>query len=347
MTIHEKYMHRCLQLATLGKGFVSPNPMVGAVLVYDHEIIGEGYHMQFGQAHAEVNCINSVAPMHQHLIKESTLYVSLEPCNHFGKTPPCSHLIVEQKIKQVVVGCIDTFNKVNGTGIAYLKQHGVDVITNVLEYECRAINKYFFYYNTNKLPYIILKFAETADGIIGNFSNERLLISNPITNILVDAWRQEVDAIFVGKNTVIKDNPTLITKHHSKRKQVRMFVDDDLEVGEASKMYNDKAETFVFNLQKTTSVNNIHFVQYSKSHLYKAFIELCYKQGIQSVLIEGGTKILQFFIDNNWFNECRVITNSSTFNSNGIKSPVLKNHDLIQKISVQNDTISIYKNATI
>jgi diaminohydroxyphosphoribosylaminopyrimidine deaminase / 5-amino-6-(5-phosphoribosylamino)uracil reductase len=346
MSIHEKYMHRCLQLAALGKGFVSPNPLVGAVLVHKNKIIGEGYHQQFGQAHAEVNCINNVAAIHQHLIKESTLYVSLEPCNHFGKTPPCSHLIIEKKIKKVVVGCVDNFSKVNGTGILKLQQHGIEVITNVLEQECRMMNKYFFYANSYKTPYIILKFAETSNGFIGNASNERLLISNAVTNTLVDAWRQEVDAILVGKNTVLKDNPTLITKHYSKRRQVRIFIDDNLEVNKTSNIYNNKAETFVFNLQKTTTENNIHYIKYTSKLFYEALVEMCLQQGIQSVLIEGGSKLLQYFINNNWFNECIVITNNNLNVNDGIKSPTLKNNILTKTLTVQNDIISFYKNAS-
>lgn len=345
MTIHEVYMHRCLQLATLGKGFVSPNPMVGAVLVYDNEIIGEGYHAQYGHAHAEVNCIKSVLPSKKHLISKSTLYVSLEPCNHFGKTPPCSHLIVEQKIGKVVIGCTDNFSKVNGSGIAYLQNNGVEVVTNVLEAECRALNKHFFYFNAFKKPYIILKFAQTANAYIGNLSSQRLFISNEIVNIMVDAWRQNVDAVFVGKNTVLKDNPSLITKNYIKRKQLRMFIDDNLEVASDANIYKTDATTFIFNKKKSAVQQQHHFIHYQSSNLYESIVNVCTTQEIQSVLVEGGTKLLQYFINNNLFNEIRTITNNSLEVENGIKSPELKNHQLTHQIDIKNNTICYYKNA--
>ena len=346
MHIHEKYIFRCLQLALLGKGFVSPNPMVGAVLVYNNEIIGEGYHKQFGDAHAEVNCINSVPFSKQHLIKDSTLYVSLEPCNHFGKTPPCSHLIVKHNIKKVVIGCTDNYSKVNGKGIAYLNQHGIEVITNILEQECKTVNRFFFYANANKKPYIILKFAQTANGFIGNISSERLIISNAISNFQVDKWRQETDAILVGKNTAVKDNPNLTTRYHNKRKQIRIFVDDNLEVSATANLYNGKATTIVFNTIKSCIQDNIHFIQYNPGNLYNILIETCNTLGIQSILIEGGSKLLQYFIDNNWYNECYIITNNKLVVNAGIKSPILKNHQLTKQIQLQNDTISFYTNAS-
>lgn len=345
MNIDEKYMHRCLQLAVLGKTFVSPNPMVGAVLVYDDAIIGEGYHQQFGQAHAEVNCINSVSPSNKHLIANSTLYVSLEPCNHFGKTPPCSHLIVQEGIKKVVIGCVDSFNKVNGQGINYLKQHNIEVIVGVLQAECEALNNYFFYSNTCKKPYIILKYAQTANEFIGNESEERLMISNKITNVFTDSWRSEVDAILVGKNTVTKDNPSLITKHFLKRQQIRMFIDNDLQVDKGKLVMNEYAKTIIFNKHQSYIIDNVFYIKYDGIHLIDAIIKTCYEQAIQSIMVEGGAVLLQYLIDNQCFNECRVITNSNLTIQKGIKSPVLRNLNLIKKQQIFNDTISYYIHA--
>src|SRR6476660_1127293 len=209
-TSHETYMYRCLQLAQLGVGNVAPNPMVGAVLVHNDKIIGEGYHRKYGEPHAEVNCINSVSPDKQELISQSTLYVSLEPCAHFGKTPPCADLIIRHKIPRVVIGCRDPFTEVNGKGIEKLKSAGVNVETGILEKECIALNKRFFIFHTQHRPYIILKWAQTADEFIATLTTEsqaigniqrRLLISNEYTNRLVHKWRSDEAAILVGKNT--------------------------------------------------------------------------------------------------------------------------------------------------
>ncbi|MBC7652095.1 MAG: bifunctional diaminohydroxyphosphoribosylaminopyrimidine deaminase/5-amino-6-(5-phosphoribosylamino)uracil reductase RibD, partial [Deinococcales bacterium] len=194
-------MFRCLELAASGKGNVAPNPMVGSVLVHNNTIIGEGYHQQYGQAHAEVNCINSVLEADKYLISKSTLYVSLEPCSHFGKTPPCSNLIIASGIKKVVVGCRDSYVEVNGKGIEKLRQNGIDVTVGVLEDDCKNLNKRFFTFHIQKRPYIILKWAETANSKIAGNTNERLLISNDFSNRLVHKWRHEEAAILVGTNT--------------------------------------------------------------------------------------------------------------------------------------------------
>ncbi|MBC7722390.1 MAG: bifunctional diaminohydroxyphosphoribosylaminopyrimidine deaminase/5-amino-6-(5-phosphoribosylamino)uracil reductase RibD, partial [Pedobacter sp.] len=202
-------MFRCLELAVLGKGNVAPNPMVGSVLVHEGRIIGEGYHQLYGQPHAEVNCINSVAENDKYLIPQSTLYVSLEPCSHFGKTPPCSDLIIKHDIKKVVVGCRDSYEEVNGKGIENLQQNGVEVVLGILENDCKNLNKRFFTFHTKKRPFIILKWAETANGKIASNTNERLLISNDFSNRVVHKWRSEEGAILVGTKTASLDNPSL------------------------------------------------------------------------------------------------------------------------------------------
>lgn len=211
--IDETYMQRCLDLASKGLGSVSPNPMVGAVLVYENRIIGEGYHEQFGQAHAEVNCINSVQESDTHLIPQSTLYVSLEPCSHFGKTPPCSNLIIDCKIPKVVIACRDTFEQVNGKGIDQLKAAGIHVQVGILEKEAIQLNKRFFTFHSKKRPYVILKWAQSSNHKIANADFSRVLISNSFTNRLVHKWRSEEDAIMVGPNTALHDNPGLTTRN--------------------------------------------------------------------------------------------------------------------------------------
>ena len=205
---HNDYMARCLQLALLGAGHVAPNPMVGAVLVYENRIIGEGHHEKYGAAHAEVNCIHSVKEEDKHLIPHATLYVSLEPCAHFGKTPPCTELILAQKIKKVVVALRDPFEAVNGRGIEKLRAAGVEVITGVLNKEAAFINKRFFYFHKEKLPYVVLKWAQSSDGFIAR-TGERTAISNAWTNRLVHKWRSEEQAILIGAGTFITDGPSL------------------------------------------------------------------------------------------------------------------------------------------
>jgi diaminohydroxyphosphoribosylaminopyrimidine deaminase / 5-amino-6-(5-phosphoribosylamino)uracil reductase len=215
MTYEELYMHRCLELARSGAGSVAPNPMVGAVLVYENRIIGEGYHQQYGRAHAEPNCIAAVKEQDKHLIERSTLFVSLEPCAHFGKTPPCADLIIENKIPGVIIGCRDPFVEVNGKGIEKLRAAGIQVQLGVLENECRKLNKRFFTFHTQHRPYIILKWAQTLDNKVANEDYSRVPISNEYTNRLVHQWRSEEMAIAVGTNTALYDDPGkfLIQRH--------------------------------------------------------------------------------------------------------------------------------------
>lgn len=291
-TAHEIYMHRCLQLARLGAGIVAPNPMVGSVLVHTNKIMGEGYHRVYGGAHAEVDCINSVKGENEALISQSTLYVSLEPCAHFGKTPPCTDLIIKNKIGKVVVGCRDPFFQVNGKGIEKLQAAGVEVIIAVLEEECKDLNKRFFIFHKERRPYIILKWAETGDGKIALPSNSRsvgeprsqtseaitnkgrvkvevsakmdspigrgreeasrLSISNEQTNRLVHKWRSEEMAILVGTNTAFLDDPYLTTRLWPGRDPIRMVIDMHLQLPESLHLFDGKTPTIVFNLHKHT-----------------------------------------------------------------------------------------------
>jgi diaminohydroxyphosphoribosylaminopyrimidine deaminase/5-amino-6-(5-phosphoribosylamino)uracil reductase len=347
---HSGYMLRCLQLAQLGAGQVAPNPMVGAVLVHNNRIIGEGYHKKYGDAHAEVNCINSVKPGDKNLICESVLYVSLEPCAHYGKTPPCADLIIRNKIPKVVIGCKDVFTEVNGKGIDKLKQNGTDVMVGVLENECRNLNKKFFTYQALQRPHIILKWAQTADNKIAAGSKKRLLISGEITNKLVHKWRAETAGILIGTNTAKIDNPELTNRLWSGNSPVRLVIDLNLQLAEDLKIFNYDAATIIFNLQKKSPEfdevlkRQVYYYQITEQkNAIEEILKACYQLKIQSILVEGGRKILQSFIDKNLWDEARIITNTKMFIGNGLTAPELINAQLENQYSLSNDLISIFK----
>ncbi len=334
-------MYRCLQLAQLGCGHVAPNPMVGAVLVYNHRIIGEGYHAQYGKAHAEVNCINSVAEIDKVLIEKSTLYVSLEPCVHFGKTPPCTNLILQHKIPKVVIGCSDSFASVNGKGIQQLKDNGVQVVYGVLENECRELNNRFFTFHTKQRPYITLKWAQSKNGKIAGKSNERIFISNDITNRLVHKWRTQEAAIMVATNTALNDNPLLTARLWEGKNPARILLDETLKVPITNSIFNADAKTIVFNAIKTAEEKNIQYHKLNNFNL-SVVLNALYILNIQSVLVEGGGKLLQSFIDSNLWDEIRVIENTEVSIEDGLQAPIIKNAYLTKKEISLNDTISYY-----
>ncbi len=338
-------MQRCLDLALEGAGSVAPNPMVGAVLVYNNRIIGEGYHEKYGEAHAEVNCIKSVSMEDRHLIKASTLYVSLEPCAHYGKTPPCSQLIIDQQISKVVIACSDPFSKVNGKGIENLKAAGIEVVLGVLEKEAIDLNKRFFVYHQKRRPYIILKWAETADFFIGSDSTDRLLISNELSNRLVHRWRSEETAIMVGTNTALKDNPALTNRAWTGKSPIRLLIDRHLKVSRESKLFQAESATIVFNELKTDIEEHLIYVQidFSKNSMQQ-ILDYCYAYPIQSILIEGGAKLIQSFIDTGIWDEARMIHNDALKVEKGVAAPILKGHTLKEKFKLSTDTIFIYHN---
>ena len=335
-------MSRCLQLAKLGAGNVAPNPMVGSVLVYEDKIIGEGFHKKYGEAHAEVNCINSVSDENKSFIEKSTMYVSLEPCSHFGKTPPCSNLIIKEKIKKVVIGCRDIFEKVDGKGIERLRNAGVEVVTGVLENESKDLNKRFFTFHRQKRPYIILKWAQSANGKIG-YDNERVFISNNYSNRLVHKWRSEEAAILVGKNTVLKDDPVLTTRLWRGKNPLRIVIDPKLELPASSKVFNEEAKTIIYNLLKNASEGNLQYIQLEQEDFLQRLLSSLYENDIQSVLIEGGPKTLQVFIDQNLWDEARVISNSEMVIEEGINAPEMKNFELIREENYFSDRINYFR----
>lgn len=349
-------MYRCIELARKGAGYTAPNPMVGAVLVCDDRIIGEGWHQQYGQAHAEVNCINqAIADGHAEKLAHSTLYVSLEPCAHFGKTPPCADLIIQHKIPHVIIGCRDPFPAVNGKGIEKLIAAGINVETGILENECRNLNKRFFCFHEKKRPYIILKWAQTGDGFIAplydtaaneNPVAQRLQISNEYTNRLVHQWRSEEAAILVGTHTALLDDPSLTNRLYKGPSPVRLVIDRNLRLPETLRLFNREAPTIVFNDSKEGGDALLSYYKLDKQEpLVPQLIQALYRLQLQSVLVEGGATTLQSFIDAGCWDEARVITQQQLRIGNGLPSPRLKDRQLVNTETIFTDTIEQFQPA--
>ena len=322
----ELYMQRCLELAKNGFGNVAPNPMVGCVIVHNGKIIGEGYHRKYGEAHAEVNAINSVKD--QSLLTESTLYVNLEPCAHFGKTPPCSNLIIEKKIPKVVIGCIDSFSAVAGKGIEKMQKAGIEVKVGVLEKESIELNKAFFTFHTKKRPYIILKWAQTLDGFMDIDRNalqtsQNNWISNKFSKQLVHLFRSKINGILVGKNTVINDNPSLTTRLIYGKNPTRLIIDFDGKLPNDKHVFDQKVPTVIFTSQPKENKENLHFVKVNdKANIIHDITEYCYKNDIQTIMIEGGAQTLSLFIEKNIWDEAIVFVGEKTFEK-GLQAPVI------------------------
>lgn len=345
MDKHEIYMKRCLQLAKNGLGTTYPNPLVGSVIVHNGKIIGEGWHKKAGEPHAEVNAINSVK--NKELLSESTIYVSLEPCSHFGKTPPCANLIIEHKIPKVVIGCIDSFSEVAGKGIEKLTNAGCKVTLNVLEKECLEINKRFFTFHNKKRPYIILKWAETADGFIAPIVNESktsIAISNPYSRQLVHKYRTEEQAILVGTNTVINDNPNLDARDWFGRNPTRIILDRTNKIPADYNVKNKKNPTIIFTEEENyvNSENCIYEFSIFDTLLISNILASLYDKNIQSVIIEGGTFTLQQFIDSNLWDEAKIFISENN-SIEGVKNPDF-NFKPIQEVKIKNNQLKIYTN---
>lgn len=345
MIADKKYMRRCIELARLGAGAVSPNPMVGAVIVHNGQIIGEGHHQRYGQAHAEVNAINQVLMNHAdaaHILQQSTLYVSLEPCAHYGKTPPCADLILQHGIPNVIVGCRDPFDAVNGKGIEKLQQGGVEVVIGMLEQECRELNKRFFTRVTLHRPYIILKWAQTADGFFAPDGNWQYWITSEASKRLVHQWRSEEDAILVGKNTVLIDNPQLNVRYGGGRSPKRVVIDRKLELSRDLNIYDQTVETFIFNELKTDLEGNIKFIALEDFDRYvpQYILYQLYLQDIQSIIIEGGAATLNSFIEAGLWDEARVFTGKAVLQS-GIPAPTVRGAT-IEEHYIDTDRLQIF-----
>ena len=338
-------MRRCLMLAQMAGGDTAPNPMVGAILVHEGVIIGESYHKKWGEAHAEVNCIHSVKAEQQHLISQSTLYVSLEPCAHFGKTPPCADLIIEYKIPKVVIGCRDPFVQVAGKGIEKLQAAGIDVTIGILEKECVELNKRFFTFHTLHRPHITLKWAQTADCKMAYENYHRVLISNDYTNRLVHKWRGEEMAILVGTNTALFDDPELTTRLWPGNNPIRLVIDMSLRLPASLKLFDGEHKTIVFNKLRHKEHHNLMYYQVAEdASLVHQIVNALYQMKVQSVLVEGGAQLLQSFIDENMWDEAKIITNEQLILKNGIHAPALQYHLMKDSEKILSDVISTYVN---
>jgi len=346
MDLSEKYMMRCIELARLGMGHVSLNPLVGCVIVHRNKIIGEGYHRQYGGPHAEVNAINEVTD-HQ-LLKESTLYVSLEPCAHYGLTPPCSDLIVSKQIPRVIIGTSDPFTEVAGRGIEKLRNAGIEVETGILENECRELNKRFFTYHEKKRPYIILKWAQTADGYIDTERDEKdfgtpTWITGGNALVMVHKIRSEEDAILVGTNTAQRDNPSLTVRHWSGRNPVRAVIDKKLRLSRSLNLFDSQSETLIFNYEKDgKDALNIWVKVDSHVEMVPQILDAMYEKKILSVIVEGGKQLLDAIIKMNYWDEMHVFTGSKFF-VHGIKAPHVSGK-LTAEEWFDTDNLKIFRN---
>ena len=335
----EHFMRRALSLALNGMGYVSPNPMVGSVITAADDIIGEGWHMKYGGLHAEVNAVASVKD--KSLLPESTLYVTLEPCNHHGKTPPCTDLILKSGIKKVVVCNIDTNPKVDGSGVKRLRDAGVEVITGILDREGRELNQRFFTSIEKKRPYIILKWAETADGFIARENYDSKWISNEYSRQIVHKWRTEEDAILVGAKTAFHDDPQLNVRTWAGRSPARIVIDRFLKLSNKLRIFDQSQPTLCYNVLTHEERRNLTLVRVDEERFLEAVLEDLNARGIQSVMVEGGSFTLDRFIQGNLWDEIRVFRSGRTFGK-GIAAPIFHG-TLIHTEDIHGDTLSRYR----
>ncbi len=340
-------MRRCIELAKNGLGTTYPNPMVGSVIVYNNKIIGEGWHKKSGEPHAEVNAIRSVK--NKSLLEKATIYVSLEPCSHFGKTPPCCDLIILNKIPNVVIGTVDSNIKVAGNGIKKLIEAGAKVTVGVLGAECYELNKRFFTFHEKKRPYVILKWAESKDGFIAPLKTLRkeqkpVWITNEFSRQLVHKWRSEDQAILVGTQTVIDDNPKLDVRDWKGNNPVKVIIDQNNRIPLESQVFEGQSKTIVFSktLPKNKKENCIFEIVDFEKNIADQILQSLYKHQIQSIIIEGGQKTLQTFIDEDIWDEARIFIGTNYFEK-GIKAPIIpfKNKS---KSSIEKDELVILRN---
>jgi len=347
VNIHEKYIKRCIELARNGFGTTYPNPMVGSVIVYEDRIIGEGWHKKAGEPHAEVNAVRSVKD--KSLLKKATIYVSLEPCSHFGKTPPCCDLIIANEIPNVVVGTVDPNEKVAGNGIRKLIAAGANVTVGVLEKECNELNKRFFTFHNKKRPYIILKWAESQDGFLApekdiNQDRKPIWITNQYSRQLVHKWRSEEQSILVGTQTVIDDNPKLNTRDWAGNNPVRVVLDQNNRISKDSFIFDDSVKTIVFTKSESnSSTENTTFeiIDFDQN-IIQQILDVLYQNQIQSIIIEGGLKTLQSFIDENVWDETRIFIGKTSFEK-GTKAPIISKKNTT-KTFIQDDELIYVRN---
>lgn len=338
---HEFYMQRCINLAKKALGKTYPNPLVGAVIVHKDEIIGEGFHQKAGEPHAEINAINSVK--NTKLLPQSTIYVSLEPCAHFGKTPPCALKLKEIGFKKVIVGAMDVHDKVNGKGKKILEEAGIPVETNVLQKESEYLNRRFFTFHQKKRPFIILKWAESGDGFLDDHFKP-VQITNSLAKQFVHQLRSEEHAILVGTNTAVTDNPSLTCREVTGRNPIRILIDFDLNVPENYQIFNGDAETFVFNTVKDELTNNLKFIKINRENFIENLLAKLFELEIQSVIIEGGKFTLQQFIDQNLWDEALIFKNEHLLLKSGTKAPIFKEKEIKIK-NLRENKVYFYQNS--
>ncbi len=338
MTSDEHFMQRVMELAKLGVGRVSPNPLVGCVIVCEGAVVGEGWHKKYGEAHAEVNAINSVKD--KELLKDSTVYVNLEPCAHTGKTPPCADLLVKHQVRKVVIANIDPNPLVSGKGIEKLKEAGIEVAIGVLENEGKNLNKRFFTFIEKQRPFIVLKWAQTQDGFIAHSNYESRRISSEFSRQLVHKWRSEEDAVLVGTKTAAHDNPTLSVRDWSGRNPTRVVIDRFLRLPSTLKLFDKTQHTICYNVIKNEEHPNLSLIRLDEVEFINQLVGNLYKQKIQSLIVEGGALTMKLFIDAGLWDEARIFTSPRSFGT-GIPAALFKG-DIVSEELVSNDSLKIY-----
>lgn len=329
-----------MELARLGFGRVSPNPMVGCVIIHGDRIVGEGFHQEYGGPHAEVNAVNSVTD--KKILAECDVYVSLEPCAHYGKTPPCASMLAQHKVKKVFISNTDPNPLVAGKGIEILENAGIEVETKILEDDGFDLNKRFFTSLTKKRPYIILKWAETADGFIARKNFDSKWISNEFSRKLVHKWRAEEDAILVGKNTARYDNPTLNVRDWEGKDPVRVVIDHHLALDKNLHLFNKEIPTRCYNLHQSTDEKNLSFIKLPEKRFLDELLVDLHKKRIQSIIIEGGSSTINSFINAGLWDEARVFTAATSFGE-GIRAPQLVHAKFDGKEDILGDTLTYFK----
>jgi len=344
MNQHDKYMHRCLELAVRGLGKVASNPMVGCVIVGDNGTLGEGHHDAFGGPHAEVNALNSVE--NKERLKNATMYINLEPCAHHGKTPPCTEAIIASGIKNVVIGCLDPNPLVKGKGVEALQKAGINVEVGILEKDCLEVNKRFFTFHDRKRPFIILKWAQTSDGFIDKKRTKEEAqekITQPEVEIMVHLWRSQEQAIMVGTHTVIMDNPRLTARKVGGQSPLRVIIDKSLKIPTNSNIFDKAAPTLIFTEQPAPSTNGVEYKSVAfDGKLIQTMLTELYNRNIQSVIVEGGEKLLKSFIEKDYWDEAKVFYSSKTLGE-GVPAPSFP-FPSKGEIKIGDDTLVLYRN---
>lgn len=334
-------MKRCLQLAAMGRGQTAPNPMVGAVLVYNGRILSEGWHQAYGDRHAETNCLNAVAAEDRHLIPGSTMYVSLEPCAHHGKTPPCAERLVSEQVKRVVIANMDPYEAVRGKGVALLTAAGIPVTTDICSAEGRWQNRRFFCTQQQKRPYILLKWAQTHNGLFAPADNRRQQLSNHHSRQLVHRWRTEESAILIGTNTALYDDPLLTARYWQGRQPLRIVIDRNLRLPTSLQLFSGTDIVWILNEQQEGQTGNLRYIRTTREQMLPVLMKALYEAGMLSLIIEGGAALLQYCITRGYWDEARIFHTPDILQA-GIPAPILQQADTATSFSLGSDTLYCY-----